>query len=137
MRKFKFHIEKELSPIFGEIWRPYATVEIAKEEEFIPYETLVDSGADITLITKLTGEYLGLKIEEDDKFHDLSGIAGEVVPSIIKKVRMKIEDVEFEARVGWAMTEEVPLVLGRLDILKKFDIEFKEEEGNVIFKLKQ
>ena len=136
MREFKFHTEKEYSPIFGEIWRPYAIVEITSEGEFISYEMLVDSGADITLITKLTGEYIGLKIEENDKFHNFSGVAGEVVPAIIKKVRIKIEDVEFEGRVGWAMTEDVPLLIGRLDILKKFDIEFKEEEGDVIFKLR-
>jgi hypothetical protein len=37
MKKFIFHTEKEYSPIFGKIWRPYAIVEIAYEKGFISY----------------------------------------------------------------------------------------------------
>ena len=37
------------------------------------------------------------------------------------------------ARVAWSLTEDVPLVLGRLDVFNEFDIFFKEREEKVIF----
>jgi hypothetical protein len=55
------------------------------------------------------------------------------IPIVVRRVSMKIGDKEFEARVAWSLTEDVPLVLGRLDVFNKFDILFKEREEKVVF----
>lgn len=47
---------------------------------------------------------------------------------------MKIGDVETSVRVGWALIEEVPLILGRLDVFQKFSVEFREFENKIILK---
>jgi len=48
-------------------------------------------------------------------------------------MKMRIGDIELEPRVGWALIEEAPPLLGRLDIFDKFNITFKEKEGIVLF----
>ena len=48
-------------------------------------------------------------------------------PIYIHQVVMKIGDREFNARVGFAMRESIPYLLGRIDLLDHFDIRF---EGN-------
>ncbi|MDI6735247.1 MAG: retropepsin-like aspartic protease [bacterium] len=134
MKTFEFYTDKEISPVFGKIWKPYAEVELTKDDEPIPYRMLVDPGADITLIRKLTGEYLGLQIEKEDKIYELSGVTGESISVIIKEIRMRIGNIEFPLRVAWSMIEEVPLLIGRLDVFDRFDVELRQREGKVIFK---
>lgn len=79
------------------------------------------------------GEYLGLKIREGEEIKEIRGIGDSKVPYVVRKVIMKIGEKEFEARVAWSLIENVPLVLGRLDIFDKFDILFKEREEKVVF----
>lgn len=47
---------------------------------------------------------------------------------------MKLGDISLNVRVGWSLREDIPIILGRLDVFDKFDIEFREKEGEVIFK---
>ncbi|MFH1563990.1 MAG: retropepsin-like aspartic protease [Nitrospirota bacterium] len=134
MKIVEFYTDKEISLLFGKVWRPYADVELTKGDKSIPYRMLVDPGADITLIARLTGEYLGLQIEKEDKIYELSGVTGEPISVIIKEIKMRIGDIEFPLRVAWSMIEEVPLLIGRLDVFDRFDVELRQREGKVIFK---
>ena len=45
---------------------------------------------------------------------------------------MRIADSEITPRIAWALGEEVPFVLGRLDVFKEFSIEFREFEDKII-----
>jgi hypothetical protein len=122
----------------GEIWRPYVVVEIANlQGEFIPYEMLLDSGADISLIKFTMGEYLGLTENPGEQRIRLRGIKREPVEILLRQITMRIDDQEFPCRVGWAMEERVPLVLGRLDLFSRFHIEFRQEEREIILRTPQ
>ncbi len=46
---------------------------------------------------------------------------------------MKIGEIELESRVAWALIEEAPPLLGRLDIFDRFNIAFKKNEGKIVF----
>ncbi len=46
---------------------------------------------------------------------------------------MEIAGTRFTARIGWALTERVPLLLGRLDIFDHFRIVFEVNKGFVEF----
>ncbi|MBC8458336.1 MAG: retroviral-like aspartic protease [Deltaproteobacteria bacterium] len=117
----------------GEIWHPFLVVEIANlQGEFIPYEILLDSGADISLITFMTGEYLGLTENPGEQRIRLRGIKREPIEILLRQVTMRIDGQQFTCRVGWAMDEQVPLVLGRLDVFRRFHIEFRQEEQEII-----
>jgi len=119
----------------GEIWRPYLVVEIANlQGEFIPYEMLLDSGADISVIKFTMGEYLGLTEHPGEQKIRLRGIKREPIEILIRQVTMRIDGQQFTCRVGWAMEEQVPLVLGRLDAFSRFHIEFRQEDREIILR---
>lgn len=59
---------------------------------------------------------------------EMRGIGDTVVPYVIKKVVLKIGDRQFNVRLGWALIEEVPILIGRLDFFDFFKIEFDQQE---------
>ena len=127
----EFAFRKEKSLIFGEVPRPVASITLINgniESNEIVY---VDSGADITLIARSVGEYLGFKIEANDKIEEIKGIGGKSIPIIIKVLTVKIGKFEKNARVAWGLIEDVPLLLGRLDLFELFEIIFKENKSTI------
>lgn len=129
--KVSFPYKRENSDIFGEIYRPIAVVYFIGEQEILelPY---VDSGADVTLIPKSVGELLGLELNKKD-IKEVYSVGKKPIPIIVKKIKLRIADCEFYARVAWALTENVPILLGRLDIFDKFQITFDEASRKIIF----
>ncbi len=132
--QISFPYKKENSDIFGEIYRPIAVVYFIGEQEILelPY---VDSGADITLIPNTIGELLGFE-KDSGNIKEVYSVGKKAIPIIVKKIKLRIADYEFEARVAWALTENVPVLLGRLDIFDKFKITFDEAKKKVIFERK-
>jgi len=121
------------SRVFGEVKRPIANIKLQTTGgKWIKYEPFIDSGADITIIPYSVGKYLGFKIDEGNLIH-FHGVAGKEVPTILTRVKMRIGDIELEPRVAWALIEEAPPLLGRLDIFERFNITFREKEGKIIF----
>ena len=57
---------------------------------------------------------------------------GGSVPYILANIKLSIGDIEIPVRIGWALIEEVPLLLGRLDIFQQLSIEFREFENKII-----
>ena len=128
-----FYYRKMRSKVLGEIKRPVANIHLqTRKGKWIKYEPFIDSGADITIIPYSVGRYLGFKIQ-DDNIVEFHGVSGKAIPTIITKVKMRIGDIELNPRVAWALIEEAPPLLGRLDISDKFNITFKEREGKIIF----
>ncbi|MBU1262050.1 retropepsin-like domain-containing protein [bacterium] len=61
----KFPYKRYISQNIGVIWKPYATVRIIVGEKGYRCQMLIDSGADITLIPKRAGDYLGFEMEKE------------------------------------------------------------------------
>lgn len=97
----------------------------------VPENLYVDSGADITLIPKSVGDLLGFKIKPDDKITEIKGICERGVPILIKKIKLKIGETMLEARIAWALVEEVPMLLGRIDIFTFFEICFQKNKKTI------
>lgn len=127
----EFSFKKENSRIFGLIPRPVARIILINGNEQVPEMVYVDSGADVTLIPKSVGELLNFKIGADDKIEEIKGIGERGIPVVIKKVKIKIGEKLIDARIAWSLVEEVPLLLGRVDIFKLFDITFERERKTV------
>ncbi|MDI6903357.1 MAG: hypothetical protein QMC77_06450 [Methanocellales archaeon] len=113
--RMEFPYREESSSLFGKIYRPIAKVWF-KGRTWMPAFMYVDSGADVTLIPKSFGELLGFQLESS-KIQEIKGIGEGTVP--------------VSQNIAWALIDTVPFLLGRLDILDKFDITFTERE--VIF----
>lgn len=129
----RFKYRKENIGILGKSTpRPVAQVYLqADSGRWHMFQPYIDSGADTTLLPYYVGKAIGLN-EKDFKVSTLGGVAGET-KVIYTKVKMKIGEKEFGARVAWSMENGVPLLLGRADIFNKFKITFDEKKEEIIF----
>ena len=130
----EFEFEKRRTQRLGEILKPIIPVTIIGPKRNLNVIMLLDSGADLSLFPYSVGESMGLHLDIENR-SEVQGIGEGSVPYILSKVKLKIGEFEISARVGWALIEEVPLILGRLDIFQKFSIEFREFENKIILKL--
>nr|QNO52349.1 hypothetical protein CJELADDK_00028 [Methanosarcinales archaeon ANME-1 ERB6] len=132
MTLITFPYREEQSKILGRIYRPVARVKLKSENEWYPSWMYIDSGADITLIPRSVGDLLGFEVERE-RIVDISGVGGGNVPVIIKEIMIDIGGGIFDARVAWALIEDVPPLLGRMDVFLIFEAIFKEWEKVVVF----
>lgn len=130
----KFHYRKESSIISGTILRPIAEVTLEYEGQTVEIVMYIDSGADITMISLEIGKALGLKQNPDDEILEIKGVSGSGVPYILKNADIILNGKKFRIRLAWALIEEVPLLLGRLDIFPKFKITFDEKQELITFR---
>jgi hypothetical protein len=106
---------------------------VVLEDEFDQW-LYVDSGADITLIPLSVGDLIGLRRLKQDKLRRIMGVGKSSIPINVKTISMRIGPMSFRARVAWSQVEEVPLLLGRTDVFRKFSVTFREKEGITIFR---
>ncbi len=90
----------------------------------------VDSGADVSLLPRNFGVLLGLDLSTN--LGEMRGIGEAIVPLSLQQVRLKIGEENISARVAVALINEVPYILGRLDVFKLFKISFQEYESKVL-----
>lgn len=133
MAEIRFKGKELQIPEIGQFWIPTAKVELISEKRNYLCEMIVDSGADITLVPRSLGEFLGLSFQ-GEKIREIRGIGEGTIPYVIKTVETKIGNFKFESRIGVTLIEEVPLILGRLDIFDNFNIEFRQKEKITIFR---
>jgi hypothetical protein len=115
-------------------WQPDYSIELGTSKITEKLSMLVDSGADISIIPKWTGEDLGLKVDENDYIEKAEGVNG-TVDYVIKNLTFNIDGHVFKAPVGWVQTEDVEdILLGREVVFDLFDFEFKQVDEVIIFK---
>lgn len=117
----------------GFVKRPFAEIILHGPSEKIKVNMLVDSGADVSVISYKRGIRLGLKIKENEPIFTLGGISGGI-PVVYRNLQMEIGEHKFDARVAWSLSEEIPEIPGRLSVFDEFNIELKQVEGISIFR---
>jgi hypothetical protein len=70
---------------------------------------------------------------KQDKVQRVIGVGKSSVPMIVKPVSMRIGSVGFRARVAWSQVENVPALLGRTDVFRRFSVTFREKSMVTIF----
>lgn len=127
----EFSFKPHLSQKFGRILKPFIPVTIVGPKKKLNVFVLIDSGADISMIPYSAGEFLGFEFVMDLR-GEVQGISEGNVPYFLVEALFIIGDIEVVARVGWALVEEVPFVIGRLDVFQQLTIEFREYENRII-----
>lgn len=112
--------------LYGSL-KPAADVVFEANGKRIESLMLVDSGADITIVSLEVGLFLGFKLGEGH-INDLRGVSGHGVPFITKAVDIKIGKSKFETKIAWVLSEAAPMLLGRKDVFDKFRIVIDEAE---------
>jgi hypothetical protein len=70
------------------------------------------------MLPKGDAELLGINIYEGELWR-LTGIGRAIIPAYLHEVRVKIGTLKFPARIAFADLNEVPRLVGRLDIFRK------------------
>ncbi len=130
MTRHEFREEKSS---LGKVLRPVAEVVLKRGGFSVGMPMYIDSGADISMIPLRFGRALGFKQEEIDTIQEVRGISGASIPYILKEVTLVLNGEELKTRVAWALVEEVPILMGRLDIFDKFRIIFDQRRGWIDF----
>ena len=130
----RFHYRKETSAVLGTVLRPVTDVVLESGSLKVEAALYIDSGADITMVPLGLGKALGFKQHEDDEIREIKGVSGGGVPYLPRKAFMTLDGKRLKIRLAWALIEEVPLLLGRLDIFPKFVIVFDEKQASIIFR---
>lgn len=117
-------------------WKPSIEASIGIiESELVPGFFLVDSGADISVISKEFGEKLGLNISQNETIFSASGVGGGVLKYVERDLFLKINDKTIKIPVAWIQDERyTEMIIGREVVFDSFDIEFKQADEQVIFK---
>jgi hypothetical protein len=130
MIRHKFRDEKSS---LGNLLRPIAEVILEKDSSAVGMPMYIDSGADISMIPFRFGRALGFRQEENDVIRELKGVGGASVPYILKGVTLVLNGKKLNIKIAWALVEEVPMLMGRMDIFDKFRVIFDERNGWIDF----
>jgi predicted aspartyl protease len=125
MKEEFFPYRKLSHDTFGKIKIPSVELTLKATGEVRLY-AIVDSGAVISLFPRSVCDLLGLKYEAGMKASLISATREEI-PVRVHEVRIKIGEIEFSARVGFSEVENVPHLLGRLDVFDNVKIEFEKD----------
>ena len=125
MKDLFFPYKRVRSDIFGVASIPVAEIILQGREE-IAVDVIVDSGAVISIFPRSLCDLLGLDFDEG-KGASVRTATGEEIRIRVHKVKMRVGEYAFDARAAFSENENVPYVLGRLDILDKIEIRLEKD----------
>lgn len=129
-----FPYKEEFVPLGKNVFRPIALVNVQHAEDMAwhPYSFYVDSGADTCVINKQIGNLMGLRLKPGEEKVKVRGIGGEV-QAVYRKIKIKIINKSFLVNTAWILSGNVPMLLGRRDVFKHFEITFLEKQKQTKF----
>ncbi|MEG3862559.1 retropepsin-like domain-containing protein [Microcoleus sp. herbarium12] len=115
-------------------WQPNYHVKMKHRDVEISTTMLVDSGAELSLISFKLGQDLGFALA-DAESSLLAETVGGRVEYVIRNIEMTIDGHGFIAPVAWLQTNTggEQLLLGREVVFDRFNIEFRQAEEQVLF----
>lgn len=129
----------EILPIrFGTVarhdWQPNYNVNLKHKNLELSTTMLVDSGAELSLISLKVGQDLGYALADAESTLLAETIGGRV-EYVLRNVEMTIDGHNFIATVAWLQTNTggEQLLLGREVVFDKFNIEFRQADEQIIF----
>jgi hypothetical protein len=108
---------------FGEQWMPFAEVSLRDiRGGWQPFAFQIDTGAVISILPRTAAEYLGVSFDRGEPI-DLASVGGHPHRYFAHKLNAKIGGLKpFPLRIAIAESDNVPNLLGRLDVLDHFVI---------------
>ncbi|HEY9874384.1 MAG TPA: retropepsin-like domain-containing protein [Candidatus Obscuribacterales bacterium] len=115
-------------------WQPNYHVKLKHKLIEISTIMLVDSGAELSLISLKVGQDLGYALADAESTLLAETIGGRV-EYVLRDVQLTIDGRSFIAPVAWLQsnTGGEQLLLGREVVFDKFNIEFRQAEEQIIF----
>ncbi len=116
-------------------WQPNYYLKLKQNEIEINSYMLVDSGAEISLISFKLGQDLGYALADSESTL-LAETIGGTVEYVLRNVEMIIDKHNFIAPVAWLQSTSggEQLLLGREVVFERFNIEFRQADEQILFK---
>jgi len=124
------HIQTET---FGKVTIPVAKIFLQGQQEETAIDVIVDTGAVISIFPKSLCDILGLDFEKGTQSY-VKTATGENIQIRIHKLKIRINNHKLQARAAFSTIENIPYILGRLDILDKIEIKFEKHGTRLIIK---
>ena len=86
---------------------------------------LVDTGADITMLPYHASEWLDCRLQR--KRSRVYGIDGAGVTVYASSIAVRMDDRIENIRCVFSNRDDIPFILGRLDLLKRYDLLFLKD----------
>jgi len=119
------------NPHIGHHFEPLIEVTLSHGDQWSQQTMFLDSGADISLIPASLGNALGLVRRHSST--RVRGLIAERSNLQIVQIHLHMNDkILVPIRVGWSEDNNVPPLLGRLDVFDRFTFEFNHERRMVI-----
>jgi len=129
----EYRWREEGSESFGIVKRPIAEVHIKdKNNEWRAITMLVDSGADVSIISKSYGELFGHDLTKGRKIR-LKGIGADEVVAYVHTMDMLIGKHEQNIEVAIANADLKVNILGRRNLFDLFEIQFRNKKQETWF----
>jgi Family of unknown function (DUF5678)/Aspartyl protease len=115
-------------------WQPNYHVKLKHRDIELSTTMLVDSGAELSLISFKVGQDLGYALADSESSLLAETIVGRV-EYVIRNVEMTIDGHSFVAPTAWLQkdTGGEQLLLGREVVFDVFNIEFRQPDEQIIF----
>ncbi|NET90247.1 MAG: hypothetical protein F6K45_19490 [Kamptonema sp. SIO1D9] len=115
-------------------WIPNYQVKLKHNEFEFTASMLVDSGAELSLISYKLGQELGYALADAESTLFAETIGG-TVEYVLRNVEMNIDGYDFIAPVAWLQQNLAveQLLLGREVVFDRFNIEFRQADEEIIF----
>ena len=116
-------------------WQPNYLVKLKHNQIEIETTMLVDSGAEVSLISYKMGQHLGYQLADAESTLVAETIGGNV-EYVLRNVEITIDNHQLIAPFAWLQTptDTEQLLLGREVIFDQFNIEFRQAEEKIIFR---
>ncbi len=107
------------------VWFPIAELELETSNgQFRPLALQIDSGAVVSLLRRSSADLLGVRLESGKRI-ELASVGDGKTGAYVHHVRTRFnEDFTRDVRFAIAETEDVPNLLGRLDVFDVLRIVF-------------
>jgi Aspartyl protease len=116
-------------------WTPKYPIVLKRNGVQLEERMLIDSGADISVISKQTGIDLGLSVLSEDYQQSAEGVGGGTINYLTKVISIEIDGHNLSVPVAWLLEDEFEeMIIGREIVFDMFDIEFKQADEEIIFK---
>lgn len=123
-RVAQFPHQLKKSPLFGQVTRPIARVDIWSEgySQWERVEMVVDSGADYTILPRYLAVLLDIDLQTQTKQVKTQGVGGKQVVYFLSSIEIKLGKRQLSIPVGFLDTNQVPPLLGRHQALDAFEV---------------
>ena len=135
MKKYIFPYSFRLSLEKGKIVTfPTINLSLFKRDsgQEFSFLVLVDSGAEVSLLTKSDAELLGLSLKEGKRIN-VGSVSGDKMSAFLHPVVMEICGQKLKVDIAFSESDDTPRVLGRNPIFSYFFVVFDDRDKKTIF----